>query len=108
MLRKSVENYVLVVIPDVILNLYFMFISHTAVLIGALRRGSRRVPPRRFPVGNLPRGRFAPRGEKPRRFSPHPFFGVGEKRKRLYSFLHSSGLREIATANLQRQFHSRP
>ena len=76
--------------------------------IGALRRGSRRAPPRRFPAGNLPRGRFAPRGEKPRRYRAHPFFGVGEKRKRLYSFLHYSGLREIATANLQRQFHSRP
>ena len=63
--------------------------------------------PARFPVGNLPLGRFAPRGATPLRFSPHPFFGVGEKDKRLYSFLHSSGLREIATANLQRQFHSR-
>ena len=42
--------------------------------------------PARFPVGNLPLGRFSPRGEKPLRFSPHPFFGVGEKRKRLYCF----------------------
>ncbi len=65
---------------------------------------ARPAAPRPAPYGAL----RARRGEKPRRFSPHPFFGVGEKRGRLYSFLHSSGLREIATANLQRQFHSRP
>ena len=31
--------------------------------------------------------RFAPRGETPRRFSPHPFCGAGAKDKRLYRFL---------------------
>ena len=74
---------------------------------GFTARQSPRLAPS-FSCRKPPRGRFAPRGEKPLRFSPHPFFGVGEKRKRLYSFLHYSGLREIAAANLQRQFHSRP
>jgi len=34
----------------------------------------------------FPPGRFAPHGEKPRRFSPYPFCGVCEKYKRLYRF----------------------
>ena len=47
----------------------------------------RHAPPVSY--GNLSPGRFAPRGEKPLRFSPHPFFGVCEKNmphERFFSF----------------------
>ena len=45
-----------------------------------------RASPRTIPFGNLPLGRFAPRGETPRRYRAHPFCGAGAKNKRLYRF----------------------
>ena len=67
-----------------------LYIAVVFIFLPTLNRGFTarldRAPPRRFPAGNLPLGRFAPRGETPRRYRAHPFCGAGAKDKRLYRF----------------------
>ena len=76
------------------------FLQHTGASSGLY--GAADAAPR--PVGFLPETcpevASRPAGKSPGAFPRNPFFGVGEKRKRLYSFLHSSGLRNFHKISL--------